>query len=163
MTKSPAVKRVAVGADHGGFKLKAQVLAWLRAMGLEVADLGTHSEDPCDYPKIAAKVAQAVSSGEFDRGILACRSGIGMAMAANKIAGIRAGVCADVNDAQRSREHNDANVLALGADKLSARKAKQIVKTWIETPFDAQSRHGRRVQQIKALEAGQDDEESVSR
>jgi ribose 5-phosphate isomerase B len=159
MKKEQPVKRVAVGSDHGGFNLKTQVVAWVRSLGFEVADLGTHSEASCDYPQIAAKVAQAVSSGEFDRGILICRSGIGMAIAANKVDGIRSGVSSDLSDAQHSREHNNTNVLALGADKISARKAKQIVTTWMTTPFDPQSRHGRRIQQITDIEASKNDQE----
>ena len=147
-----AVMRVALGADHGGFALKAKLIAWLQAKGFEVADLGTHSEAPCDYPQIAYKVSRAIARKEFDRGVLVCKTGIGIAIAANKVPGVRAGVCSDVMDAERSRAHNDANVLVLGAEKLKPIQAKKIVETWFATPFEAGSRHDRRVKQIAAIE-----------
>lgn len=143
---------MAVGADHGGFALKAALLPWLRGRGYEVADLGTHSPAPCDYPLIAFKVAQAVGRGRFDRGVLACKSGIGLAIAANKVRGVRAAVCGDAFDAERSRSHNDANILVLGAEKLSVAAARRIAGTWFDTPFEAGGRHERRVRQITALE-----------
>ena len=144
--------RVAVGADHGGFALKAKLLVALQTLGCEVADLGTHSLEPCDYPRIAFKVASAVAQRRFDRGILLCKSGIGIAIVANKVPGIRAGVCGDAFDAERSRAHNDANVLVLGAEKLSRAKATRIVEVWLTTPFEAGGRHERRVRQIAAIE-----------
>ena len=146
------VRRVAVGADHGGFALKAKLVSLLQANGLEVADLGTHSPNPCDYPQIGYKVAAAVSEGRFDRGILLCKSGIGIAIAANKVPGIRAAVCGNVFDAQRSRSHNDANILVMGAEKLSDTQAKRIVQAWFSTPFESGGRHERRVRQIAAIE-----------
>ena len=146
------MRRVAIGADHGGFALKARLIPVLQAKGLEVADLGTHSAQPCDYPTIGYKVASAVSQGKFDRGVLLCKSGVGIAIVANKMPGIRAAVCGDVFDAQRSRAHNDANVLVLGAEKLSDAKAKRIVESWFATPFEAGGRHERRVKQIMAIE-----------
>ncbi|MBI2104041.1 MAG: ribose 5-phosphate isomerase B [Candidatus Omnitrophica bacterium] len=144
--------RVAVGADHGGFQLKAKLVALLRARGLEVADLGTHSAAPCDYPAIGGRVAAAVAQGAFDRGILLCKSGIGIAIAANKVPGIRAAVCHDPFDAERSRSHNDANILVLGAEKLSEARARRITEVWLATPFESGGRHERRVKQIAALE-----------
>jgi ribose 5-phosphate isomerase B len=147
-----AVRRIAIGADHGGFALKAQLIRWLQGDGYEVADLGTHSPKPCDYPLIGAKVASAVAEGRFDRGVLLCKSGIGMAIVANKMRGIRAGVCADRCDAERSRRHNDANVLVIGAEKLTASRVKRIVDTWFATPFEAGGRHDRRVRQIATIE-----------
>ncbi len=146
------IRRVAIGADHGGVELKATLVRALQAKGLEVADLGTHSSAPCDYPEIGYKVASAVAQGRFDRGILLCKSGIGIAIVANKVPGVRAGVCGDTFDAQRSRSHNDANVLVMGAEKLSETKAKRILDTWLSTPFEAGGRHERRVRQIAALE-----------
>jgi len=146
------VRRIAIGADHGGVELKATLVALLRAQGLEVADLGTHTPAPCDYPKIGYKVAAAVAQGRFDRGILLCKSGIGIAITANKVPGIRAAVCGDTFDAERSRAHNDANILVLGAEKLSNAQAKRIVRTWLATPFEAGGRHERRVRQIAAIE-----------
>ena len=151
-TRSTTSLRVAIGADHGGFALKARLIPVLQARGCEVADVGTHSPKPCDYPLIGEKVAVAVAEGRFDRGVLLCKSGIGIAIAANKVPGIRAAVCHDLFDARRSREHNDANVLVLGAEKLSLKQAKRIVTTWLATPFDAGGRHERRVRQIRAIE-----------
>lgn len=144
--------RIAIGADHGGFSLKTALIPFLQARGLAVADLGTHSPEPCDYPRIGYKVAAAVARGRFDRGILLCKSGIGIAIAANKVPGIRAAVCADAFDAERSRAHNDANVLVMGAEKIPAARAKRLIASWLATPFDADSRHGRRVRQIAAIE-----------
>ena len=146
------VRRIAIGADHGGFALKAKLVSMLRAQGVEVADLGTHSPTPCDYPKIGDKVAAAVADGTFDRGVLLCKSGIGIAMVANKVPGIRAAVCGDTFDAQRARAHNDANVLVMGAEKLSEANAKRILKIWLATPFETGGRHERRVKQIEAIE-----------
>ncbi len=146
------VRRIAVGADHGGFELKAKLIAFLRTKGAEVADLGTHSPKPCDYPTIGYKVAAAVAGGKFDRGVLLCKSGIGIAIAANKVPGIRAAVCHDAFDAQRSRGHNDANVLVMGAETLSGAQAARILETWLATPFEAGGRHERRVKQIAAIE-----------
>lgn len=146
------VRRIAVGADHGGVELKAALISLLQAKGLEVADLGTHSTTPCDYPQIGHKVASAVAQGVFERGILLCKTGIGIAIAANKVPTIRAAVCADTFDAKRSRSHNDANVLVIGAEKLSVTHAKRIVTTWLDTPFESGGRHERRVRQIAAIE-----------
>ena len=143
--------RVAIGADHGGFELKGKLIAYLQQLGYEVGDLGTHSPEPCDYPIIAWKVAAAVAAKQFDRGVLLCKSGIGIAIAANKVPGIRAGVCNDESDAAKSRQHNDANVLVIGAEKISEAKAKTIVKIWFATPFEG-GRHERRVQQIEEIE-----------
>lgn len=144
--------RVAIGADHGGFALKAKLIPFLQARGLEVADLGTHSPAPCDYPAIGFKVAQAVARGSFDRGLLLCKSGIGIAIVANKVPGIRAAACHDLFEATRSRSHNDANILVLGAETLSEPQAKRIVETFFSTPFEAGGRHARRVKQIAAIE-----------
>ena len=150
MTSS--VRRIALGADHGGFQLKAKLLTMLQSKGLEVADLGTHSPKPCDYPQIGYKVARAVAERRFDRGILLCKSGVGIAIVANKVPGIRAAVCGDLFDAERSRSHNDANVLVLGAEKLRDAQAKRIVEVWLSTPFDSGGRHERRLRQIAAIE-----------
>ncbi len=151
-SRAPAIRRVAIGGDHGGFALKAKLIPLLQAKGLVVADLGTHSADPCDYPTIGYKVAKAVAQKRFDQGILLCKSGIGIAIVANKLPGIRAGVCSDRFDAERARAHNDANVLVLGAEKLTTPQAKRIVETWLATPFESGGRHERRVKQIAAIE-----------
>ena len=147
-----AVRRVAIGADHGGFALKAALIPVLQRRGIEVADLGTHAPEPCDYPLIGFKVAEAVAAGKFNRGILLCKSGIGIAIAANKVPGARAAVCGDAFDAARSRSHNDANILVLGAEKLSRAAAARLVGIWLATPFESGGRHARRVRQITALE-----------
>lgn len=147
-----SVRRIAIGADHGGFQLKRRLIPWLQAKGLEVADLGTHSLQPSDYPQVGYKIAAAVAQGVFDCGILLCKSGIGIAIVANKVPGIRAGVCGDRFDAERSRRHNDANILVLGAEKLSEAQAKRITDTWLATPFESGGRHERRVRQIAAIE-----------
>lgn len=152
MKRPTSTPRVAIGADHGGFELKGRLIPLLRSLGCEVADLGTHSPEPCDYPAIGAKVARAVAAGAFDRGVLLCKSGIGIAIVANKVPGIRAGVCHDVFDARSSRAHNNANVLVLGAETLTAPHARRIVTAWMATPFEAGGRHERRVRQITALE-----------
>lgn len=148
----PTVRRVAIGADHGGVALKARLIPFLQTKGFEVADLGTHSLQAVDYPRIGYKLASAVAQGRFDRGVLLCKSGIGIAIVANKIPGIRAAVCGDLFDAERSRSHNDANLLVIGAEKLSDAQAKRIVERWFMTPFESGGRHERRVRQITAIE-----------
>ena len=132
--------------------MKTKLIACLQGLGCEVADLGTHSPKPCDYPAIGFKVASAVANGTFERGVLLCKSGIGIAMVANKVRGIRAAVCHDVFDAERSRSHNDANVLVLGAEKLTVKAASRIVQAWFRAEFEAGGRHERRVRQIAAIE-----------
>ncbi len=144
--------RVAIGADHGGFVLKAELVAWLQRQGVEVADFGTHSPARCDYPLIGYKVARAVAQGRFPRGVLLCKSGIGIAIVANKVPGVRAAVCGDLFDAQRSRAHNDANILVLGAEKLTRAAAVRLLRAWLATPFESGGRHARRVRQIAAIE-----------
>lgn len=143
--------RVALGADHAGVHLKDAVRSLLQARGIEIHDFGTVDEASVDYPDYAAQVGRAVAAGEADRGILACGTGLGMAIAANKIAGVRAAAVVDLESARLSREHNDANVLALGARVTSAEMALQIVATFLDTPF-AGGRHQRRLDKIAALD-----------
>lgn len=143
--------RVAIGADHGGYQLKQRLVRTLQTGGHEVADLGTHSPTPCDYPLYGEKVAQAVSSGAFERGILICKSGIGMSIVANKFSEIKAALCRNVKDATLSREHNDANVLIIGTNDTAARTAQRMVQAWLTTPFEG-GRHARRVRQIARIE-----------
>jgi len=143
--------RVAIGADHAGFLLKEAIKRALPAMQAEVEDLGTGSADSVDYPDFAAPVARGVASGAYDRGILVCGTGIGMAMAANKVAGVRAAPVGDVATARLSREHNDANVLTLGARITTPDRALEIVRVFLETPFEG-GRHQRRVDKIAGLE-----------
>jgi ribose 5-phosphate isomerase B len=143
--------RVAIGADHAGFELKEKVRARLAAEGIEVADHGTVSNESVDYPDFARAVAHEVADHRADLGILVCGSGIGMAIAANKVPGVRAANVTNEYEAQMSREHNDANVLAIGARILDEEKALQIVDKWLHTPF-AGGRHQRRVDKISDIE-----------
>lgn len=142
---------IALGADHAGLPLKEDLKAWLIAQGYDVVDLGTQSPDSVDYPDYAAAVGGAVTAGKADRGVLVCGTGIGMAMAANKVPGIRAAACTDAYTARMSREHNDANVLALGA-RITARDAAiEILSTWLGAEF-AGGRHARRVEKLAELD-----------
>ena len=143
--------RIALGADHAGVQLKAEIKKFLDERGVPYTDFGTTSTDSVDYPDFAEKVAHAVSDGSHDRGLLFCGSGIGMAMAANKIAGIRAASVIDDASARLSREHNDANVLALGERLTPPETARQLVATFLDTPFGG-GRHQRRVDKITALD-----------
>ena len=145
-------RRVAIGADHGGFELK-EVLrrAIAEEMGWEVHDCGTHSTDAVDYPDIAAAVAREVASGRAARGIVVDSAGIGSSMAANKVPGVRAALCYDYSSAVNSREHNDANVLTLGAGLIGVALARQIAQTWLATPY-AGGRHQRRIDKLTEIE-----------
>ncbi len=144
---------VALGADHAGFSLKEDLKAWLVAEGHRVIDFGTHSPDSVDYPDFAGQVGRAVTGGQAERGLLVCGTGTGMAIAANKIAGVRAAACGDTFVARMSREHNDTNVLTLGARLIKKDDAVEIVQTWLGTAF-AGGRHARRLEKIAGLEAG---------
>jgi ribose 5-phosphate isomerase B len=144
--------RIAIGSDHAGFSLKETLKARLAAQGIDVVDAGTTSESPVDYPDYAADVAGRVTSGEVDRGILVCGTGIGMAMAANKVRGIRAATVVDLESARLSRTHNDANVLALGARITPPALALEIVRLFLDTPFSG-GRHQRRLDKVAALES----------
>ena len=142
---------VALGTDHGGVDLKEILKVFLQEDGYEVIDVGTHTTDSVDYPDIALKVAELVASGKACRGIIIDGAGIGSCMAANKVPGVRAALCYDYATAVNSREHNNANTLTLGAGLIGTNLAKQIVKTWLETPFGG-GRHARRVDKITAIE-----------
>jgi ribose 5-phosphate isomerase B len=142
---------IALGADHAGWPLKEVVKSWLSGRGHEVLDFGTHTADSVDYPDYASLVADALVAGSAQRGILVCGTGIGMAIAANKVPGVRAASCADVYTAQMAREHNDTNVLALGARIVGNEDAVEIVRIWLETAF-AGDRHARRVEKLAAIE-----------
>lgn len=150
---------IAVGADHAGFPLKEDVKAWLTARGHRVLDFGTGSSEPVDYPDFARPVAMAVASGEADRGLLVCGTGIGMAMAANKVRGARAAACSDAYTARMSREHNDSNVLALGARIIRRETALEIVDVWLVTEF-AGGRHLRRIEKLECAAASAEHEAS---
>ncbi len=143
--------KLAVGADHAGFPLKVQLLRWLREQGHEVQDFGTFSSASVDYPDQAAAVARAVACGAFERGLLVCGSGQGMAIAANKIDGIRAALCHDPASALLARGHNDANILTLGGRVVSESLAEEIVRTFLSTSWEG-GRHEPRIAKIHALE-----------
>lgn len=143
--------KITIGSDHGAVNLKEEVKKVLVEMNVEVSDIGTFGTEAVDYPDIAEKVAKSVVSGEADRGIVLCGTGIGISIAANKIKGIRAALCHDIFSAKMSREHNDANILAMGERVIGFGPAREIVKAWITTEF-AGDRHLRRVNKITALE-----------
>jgi ribose 5-phosphate isomerase B len=143
--------RIALGSDHRGFETKKRVAALLQKMGHEVLDLGPASSESVDYPDYAFEVARAVSEGRVDRGILACGTGIGMCIAANKVPGVRAAPCHDTVTAEMSRRHNDANVLCLSADMLGEELIDNMVKIWLECAFEG-GRHARRVEKIAKFE-----------
>ena len=143
--------QIGLASDHGGFELKEAVKAFLKSIGAEPIDLGTFSEDSVDYPEFAAQVAEKVSTGRFERGILICGTGIGMSIAANKFRGVRAALVNDLYSSRFSREHTDANILVMGGRVVGKDVAKEIVRIWLETPF-AGGRHQRRLEKIEALE-----------
>ena len=143
--------RIALGADHAGVVLKEQIKNFLDERGVAYEDFGTHSTDSVDYPDYAVKVATAVADGEYDRGILFCGSGIGMAIAANKVHGIRASQVVDEASARLSRSHNDLNVLSLAARLTAAEEARSLVEIFLDTPFEG-GRHQRRIDKISALD-----------
>ena len=140
--------KIAIGSDHGGFKLKQQIVSFLKKQKHRVKDFGTYSKESCDYPLIAHSVAKSVARRKYQRGILICKSGIGNSIVANKVKGVRAALCYNVKAAKLSRKHNDANVLALGALFTNISKSKQIIKIWLNTRFEG-GRHLRRVKQIE--------------
>lgn len=144
--------KIIIGSDHGGYELKCKLIGLLKEKKYNVEDFGTHSKDSCDYPIIGFEVAEAVSKGKADRGILICRSGVGMTIIANKLHGIRAVACYDKAMAKSSREHNDCNILVLAADYTDFKVAKELVDIWLSTE-PAGERHERRVKQIKEIES----------
>lgn len=139
--------KIVIGSDHAGFELKEKVKQTLESLELEYYDMGTYDKTPVDYPIIAKGVAASVADGKFDRGIIVCGSGVGVAMSANKITGIRAANCNELYCAKMSRLHNDANVLTLGGRVIGEDLAKEIVKIWLETEFEG-GRHQRRIDMI---------------
>jgi ribose 5-phosphate isomerase B len=143
---------VAIGADHAGYALKQELVAFLRSEGQAVDDLGTHSPQPVDYPDVAGWVARAVLSGVTERGVLICGSGVGASVAANKFAGIRAGLCHDTYSAHQGVEHDDMNVLVLGARVIGVELAHELVRAFLGARFTHEERHQRRLGKIKALE-----------
>jgi ribose 5-phosphate isomerase B len=145
------IMRIAIASDHAGFELKEKIKKYLEELGFKYKDFGTDSIESVDYPDYALKVAESVTKKEYDRGILICSSGIGMCMVANKIPGVRAALCHNVETARLSREHNDANILTFGARMIDENTAKEMVKVWLKTEFLG-DRHLRRVNKIKDIE-----------
>lgn len=143
--------KISMGCDHGGYGLKEAVRKHLEAAGHRVTDFGCDGTDPVDYPDYGERAARAVSTGAAERGILVCKSGIGMVMVGNKVPGVRAALCLDEEMAESSRRHNDANVLALAANRTEPARAFSIVDAWLAAPFDG-GRHARRVDKMTRLE-----------
>ena len=145
------MRMIAIGSDHGGYKLKEEIKKYLEEKGIEYTDCGTFNEERADYPEIAQAVALEVQGAQCDKGIVICRSGIGMSMVANKFRGIRCAKCNDEEEAKFSRMHNNSNILAIGSDYIDANKAIRIVRTWIATEFEG-GRHETRVNIISEIE-----------
>lgn len=144
--------KIAIGADHAGYRLKDEIVEFIRSLGHEVEDFGCNCADSVDYPDYAVPVCERVLAGEADRGILICGTGIGMSIAANKYPGIRCALAHDVFSAKATREHNDSNVLALGERVIGPGLAAEIIRVWLETEFSGAGRHQSRVDKITAIE-----------
>ena len=142
--------KIAIGSDHGGYDLKEQVKTWLQEMGHEVEDFGCYSKESCDYPDFGAAAARAVASGQCEKGVVICTTGIGISMTANKVKGIRCALCADPWSAEMTRRHNDANMLAMGAGVVGPQLARQILEAFLTHDFEG-GRHQRRVDKLMAL------------
>jgi ribose 5-phosphate isomerase B len=144
--------RIALGADHAGFEMKEKIKAYLQGLGHQVFDLGTHSTDPADYPDFAKAVGRAVVDGKAKRGIVICGSGVGASVVANKIPGIRAGLCHDTYSAHQGVEHDDMNVLVLGSRVIGLELAEELVSAFLRATFSGKERHRRRLAKVKAIE-----------
>ena len=144
--------KIAIACDHGALDMKNMLVSYLQGQGHAVTDFGTHTNASCDYPEFAAAAAQAVASGACERGIVLCTTGIGMSIAANKVKGIRCALLSDVVSARLTREHNDTNMMAMGAGIVGSILAQQIVDTWLDTEFSGGQRHQRRIDKMMALE-----------
>ena len=144
--------KIAIGCDHGAFALKNKFVAHLEAQGHEVKDFGTYTTSSCDYPDFAGAAAKAVASGECDKGVVLCTTGIGVSISANKIKGIRCALLSDVCSARLTRLHNDTNMMAIGAGIVGENLALEILDTWIGTEFSGEERHQRRIDKMMALE-----------
>ena len=143
--------KIAIASDHGGFDLKEQVKVWLQEMGHEVEDFGCHSKESCDYPDFGAAAARAVASGQCERGIVICTTGIGISITANKVKGIRCALCSEPWSAEMTRRHNNANMLAMGAGAVGPLLARRIVETFLTTEFEG-GRHQTRIDKMMALQ-----------
>jgi ribose 5-phosphate isomerase B len=146
-----AAMKIGIASDHGGFELKEELKAYLKSVGHEPIDMGTVNEDSVDYPDYGVLVAEKVSKGDLEKGILICGTGIGMSIVANKFRGVRAALTNDLFSARFCREHTDANILVIGGRIVGKELAREIVRTWLETPF-VRGRHQRRLEKIEALE-----------
>ncbi len=144
--------KIAIGCDHGALDLKNKVVTHLQKRGFEVADFGTYTTDSCDYPEFAAAAARAVADGSCEKGIVLCTTGIGVSITANKIHGIRCALLSDTMTARLTRQHNDTNMMALGAGVVGTNLALEIVDTWLDTPFSEEARHQRRIDKLMTLE-----------
>ena len=144
--------KVSIGCDHGALALKNKMVAHLVARGYDVKDCGTYTADSCDYPDFAAAAAKAVASGECEKGVVLCTTGIGVSITANKVPGIRCALLSDVMSARLTREHNDTNMMAIGAGVVGELLALEILDTWLETEFSHNERHQRRIDKVMALE-----------
>ena len=144
--------KVAVASDHAGFELKSQIVEWLTGIGLEISDLGTTSTEPVDYPDFAEAVGTLLLEGRSERGILICGSGVGASVAANKIPGIRAGLCHDTYSAHQGVEHDDMNVLVLGSRIIGSELARELIRAFLGAVFTGEERHQRRLAKIDAIE-----------
>lgn len=145
------MKKIIIASDHAGYVLKEKIKPYLEEKGFKIKDLGTCSKERCDYPKFAYLLAKEVSTGNFKRGILLCKTGIGNSIVANRLPGVRAALCYNVKAARLSREHNDSNVLILGSAFVNAKLARKIIAVWLNTEFQG-GRHKRRLNQIKNIE-----------
>lgn len=143
-------KAIAIGSDHGGFELKQEIIKHLTKKGIDFEDFGCFSEASCDYTDYGKAVAEAVAAGKYEKGILICGTGIGISITANKIKGIRCALCSDCFSAEATREHNDANILALGGRVVGVGLALKIVDTFLNTPFSNEERHIRRISKIES-------------
>ena len=144
--------KIAIGCDHGALELKNTLVAHLKEKGHEIVDFGTYTKDSCDYPDFAAAAAKAVASGECEKGIVLCTTGIGISIAANKVRGIRCALLSDTKSAEMTRLHNDTNMMALGAGIVSQELAFEIADVWLSTPFSNEARHQRRIDKVMELE-----------
>ncbi len=144
--------KIVVASDHGGYALKEKVKSWLTDAGHEVRDFGCFGTESVDYPDFALPAAQALARGEADRGVFICTTGIGVSICANKVRGVRCALCSDPMTARLTREHNDTNALAMGAGVVGENLAKEILFTWLSTPFSEAPRHQRRIDKISAFE-----------
>ena len=144
--------KIAIGCDHGALALKNKMVGVLTEQGYDVKDFGTYTADSCDYPDFAAAAARAVASGECEKGIVLCTTGIGVSITANKIPGIRCALLSDVLSAKLTRQHNDTNMMAIGAGIVGENLALEIMNTWLNTAFSGEARHQRRIDKVMALE-----------